>query len=262
MDQTILLGAVAYDPKVVTIWEGIKEYSAWPTIPQLYVQGEFVGGCDIVTELFQTGELDGKLGASAPTPPNIRVTDAAQSALAEAVDAGEFVRLEVSPSFEHGLSVGSKQPGDLEVPAGKLTLLVDGASARRADGISIDCVETADGRAFKIENPNEPPRPKPLQPAELKQMFDRGEPLLLVDVRTVEEATVARIEPSQLLDQPLMEKLEGMDKTTTLVFYCHHGQRSQRAAEHFAGLGFSRTYNLIGGIDAWSREIDPDVARY
>ncbi len=39
------------------IREGIKEYSNWPTIPQLYVKGEFVGGCDIVMEMFQSGEL-------------------------------------------------------------------------------------------------------------------------------------------------------------------------------------------------------------
>jgi monothiol glutaredoxin len=37
--------------------EGIKQFSNWPTIPQLYVKGEFVGGCDIVTEMFQSGEL-------------------------------------------------------------------------------------------------------------------------------------------------------------------------------------------------------------
>jgi monothiol glutaredoxin len=37
--------------------QGIKEYSNWPTIPQLYVKGEFVGGCDIVTEMYQSGEL-------------------------------------------------------------------------------------------------------------------------------------------------------------------------------------------------------------
>ena len=37
--------------------QGIKEYSNWPTIPQLFVKGEFVGGCDIVTEMFQSGEL-------------------------------------------------------------------------------------------------------------------------------------------------------------------------------------------------------------
>jgi monothiol glutaredoxin len=37
--------------------QGIKEFSAWPTIPQLYVKGEFVGGCDIIREMFETGEL-------------------------------------------------------------------------------------------------------------------------------------------------------------------------------------------------------------
>ena len=38
--------------------EGIKEFSQWPTVPQLYVKGEFVGGCDIVMEMFQSGELE------------------------------------------------------------------------------------------------------------------------------------------------------------------------------------------------------------
>jgi len=41
-----------------TIRQGIKEYSDWPTIPQLYVKGEFVGGCDIITEMMLSGELD------------------------------------------------------------------------------------------------------------------------------------------------------------------------------------------------------------
>lgn len=42
--------------------EGIKDYADWPTIPQLYIKGEFVGGCDIVTEMFQAGELQEMLG--------------------------------------------------------------------------------------------------------------------------------------------------------------------------------------------------------
>jgi len=45
---------VLTDPE---IRQGIKEYSSWPTIPQLYVKGEFVGGCDIVREMFESGEL-------------------------------------------------------------------------------------------------------------------------------------------------------------------------------------------------------------
>lgn len=47
-----------------TIRQGVKEYADWPTIPQLYVDGEFVGGCDIVTELHETGELKKILGKS------------------------------------------------------------------------------------------------------------------------------------------------------------------------------------------------------
>ena len=43
------------------IREGIKEYSDWPTIPQLYIKGEFVGGCDIIKEMFEKGELQTKL---------------------------------------------------------------------------------------------------------------------------------------------------------------------------------------------------------
>lgn len=62
-----ILKACGVDPKAVKtvnvleddgIRQGIKEYSNWPTIPQLYVKGEFVGGCDIVTEMYQSGELE------------------------------------------------------------------------------------------------------------------------------------------------------------------------------------------------------------
>ena len=42
--------------------EGIKQFSNWPTVPQLYVGGEFVGGCDIITEMFQSGELETLIG--------------------------------------------------------------------------------------------------------------------------------------------------------------------------------------------------------
>jgi monothiol glutaredoxin len=48
--------------------EGIKTFSNWPTIPQLYVKGEFVGGCDIVTEMFQSGELASMLEQKGVAP--------------------------------------------------------------------------------------------------------------------------------------------------------------------------------------------------
>jgi monothiol glutaredoxin len=69
-----ILKACGVDPKSVTtvnvleddaIRHGIKEYSNWPTIPQLYVRGEFVGGSDIMMEMYQSGELQQVLGANA-----------------------------------------------------------------------------------------------------------------------------------------------------------------------------------------------------
>ena len=52
---------VLQDPEVR---QGIKDFASWPTIPQVYVNGEFVGGCDILTELYQSGELEGLLGGA------------------------------------------------------------------------------------------------------------------------------------------------------------------------------------------------------
>ncbi len=51
------------------IRQGIKDYSSWPTIPQLYVRGEFIGGSDILMEMYQSGELQQVLGASAGSAP-------------------------------------------------------------------------------------------------------------------------------------------------------------------------------------------------
>lgn len=58
------LGVAYHDVNVLAdpdIREGVKEFANWPTIPQLYVKGEFIGGCDIVREMFQTGELQALL---------------------------------------------------------------------------------------------------------------------------------------------------------------------------------------------------------
>jgi len=101
-----------------------------------------------------------------------------------------------------------------------------------------------------------------LSAPELKAMIDGGEPFELVDVRTEWERETAQIGGSRLLDQAYHDHLLTLDKTTPLVFQCHHGIRSQAAANYFAGLGFERLFNLRGGIDAWSQLVDPSVPRY
>jgi monothiol glutaredoxin len=101
-----------------------------------------------------------------------------------------------------------------------------------------------------------------LSAEELKAMMDAGKALVLVDVRTEEERAVASIEGSRLLDKAYHDELLALDRGTPLVFQCHHGVRSQMAAEYFRQHGFRNLHNLRGGIDAWSRSVDPSVPRY
>jgi monothiol glutaredoxin len=252
--------------------DGIKEYSDWPTIPQLYIKGEFVGGCDIVREMYESGELHEKLGleSEAVAPPPLRVSPAAAAALGEALEdaaredpgGAHCVRVEIDGDFQHALSVSSKQARDVEVVAGKITLVLDRASARRAHGLSIDYVEGADGPAFKLENPNEPPRVKSIDVKALKARMAEDSKIELLDVRSQKERDQAKIEGSKLLDRETQQYLMGLEKSTPLYFHCHHGQRSQQAAAYFLSHGFQNVYNVAGGIDAWSTEIDPSVPRY
>ena len=97
---------------------------------------------------------------------------------------------------------------------------------------------------------------------ELKAMLDRGMPLELVDVRTEQERAIATIDGARLLDQAYHDELLRRDPDTAIVFQCHHGIRSQNAAEYFRRLGFRNLYNLRGGIEEWSLAVDPSVPRY
>jgi monothiol glutaredoxin len=97
---------------------------------------------------------------------------------------------------------------------------------------------------------------------EVKAMLDAREPFELIDVRTPQEQAIAAIEGARLLDKTYHDALLALDRATPLVFQCHHGIRSQHAAEYFRDKGFTRLYNLIGGIDAWSMLVDPAVPRY
>lgn len=246
------------------IREGIKEFSSWPTIPQLYVEGKFVGGCDIVREMYVAGELQSLLGVQDDTqPPKVQLTAAARKAIEDARQQDQdqgMLRLGVTSRFEHELSLDEARPGDFQVDAGGITILVDRMSAKRADGITIDFVAEGEG-GFKVDNPNEPPRVRALQPADLKRMLDGGDKFRLIDVRTDREYAIAKLPGGRLLDEVAGE-LEGLERESPLVFFCHHGGRSRAAAERFVAEGFTRVYNLEGGIDAWSRDIDPSVPQY
>ena len=168
----------------------------------------------------------------------------------------------MTADFQHALSVSEKQPRDLEVRVDGVTLLFDRSSARRASGLSIDYIDGPDGPAFKLENPNEPPRVKSLSVQELHAKMQADAGLLLFDVRSEKERGQAMIAGSRLLDREAQQHIQTLDKATPLYFHCHHGQRSQQAAAFFLSHGFANVFNVNGGIDAWSIEVDSSVPRY
>ena len=108
----------------------------------------------------------------------------------------------------------------------------------------------------------EPHPIRQLSAPELKALLESGTAIELVDVRTEEERAAAAIDGSRLLDQAYHDALLLRDRDTPIVFQCHHGVRSQHAAEYFRREGFRNLYNLQGGIDAWSVLVDPSVPRY
>lgn len=249
------------------IREGIKIYSSWPTIPQLYVGGEFIGGCDILTEMNVSGELFETFGVEPPPEviPSVTITDAAAEGLRQAVsqqdDPDQALHLSISRSFQAGLSMAPRSPMDVEVESNGVKLLIDRMSAARADGITIDLVDTPRGRGFKVENPNAP-RVKEMSVHELKRLMDEDESFHLIDVRTPAEYEKARIEGARLLDQALYEELQSLPRHVRLVFICHHGPRGVNAAEQFLSMGFVDVHNVSGGLHAWALEIDSSVPQY
>lgn len=248
----------------VDLRDGMKEYASWPTFPQLYVKGQFVGGCDIVKEMFATGELYDVLGTQKPELklPTVTVTDAAKQAVLEASEGQPAtLRIEISPQFEYALSIDEAGEGDLQVKANGLTLLFDRQSALKAEGLRIDFLGD-EGGGFKIENPNEPARVKQIGVSDLKALIDAGKPFELFDVRSAEERNIVKLDVAQAFDQAAQEKLTKLSKDAPLYFMCHMGSRSQQAAEHYLRQGFKHVFNVAGGIEAYAREIDPELARY
>jgi monothiol glutaredoxin len=246
---------------------GMKEYSDWPTFPQLFVRGEFVGGADIVRQMHESGELEKKLGnlVAAPKTPSLVVSEKAAAELGAALKEagpGDVVHLTITPAWEHQLDLGPKEASHLTIETRGLTLQLDRASAARAEGVTIDFVEASDGAGFKIDNPNRPTVVREIGPKDLKAMLDAGKLKHFYDVRPQKERAVSKIEGVAQLDDATMAMVEELPKDTPLAFHCHRGTRSRAAAEHFLKLGFKTVYNLSGGIDAWSNDVDPKVPRY
>ncbi|HEX8109720.1 MAG TPA: Grx4 family monothiol glutaredoxin [Kofleriaceae bacterium] len=246
---------------------GMKEFSDWPTFPQLFIRGEFVGGADIVRQMHESGDLENKLGdlVAPAKAPSVAVSPRAAQELAEALkegSPGDVIHLTITPSWEHQLDLGAREASHVTVQSAGITVQLDRASAGRAEGVTIDFIEASDGAGFKIDNPNRPAMVKEIAPRELKALLDSGRVTHFYDVRPDKERSIAKIAGVRQLDDAAMAAIEALPKDTPLAFHCHHGGRSRGAAEHFLKLGFKNVYNMAGGIEAWSRDVDPSVPRY
>ncbi|MEP7027427.1 MAG: rhodanese-like domain-containing protein [Candidatus Eisenbacteria bacterium] len=115
--------------------------------------------------------------------------------------------------------------------------------------------------------------PLEISPADLAARLAAAQPAgtpeapVLIDVRQPEEHAYVRLEPSRLVPLPelaarLDELKSAVDPTADVILYCHHGVRSQHAAVFLRAHGFPRARSLAGGIEAWTRQVDPSLPRY
>lgn len=247
------------------IRQGIKEYGNWPTIPQLYVNGELVGGADIVQGMASTGELQKLLGLPEPdrTPPEITISDEAAAQIRAAIDDAEGMGLflAIDAKFKPQFQLREISGSEIRVHASGIDVLFDPASAQRAKGAHIEWVSTPQGDGLSIKLPAAPPPVHSIDVHALKRLIAEGS-ITVIDVRPAEDRALAPFAGVEVLDAASHDRLVDLPKDTPLAFLCHHGTSSRRAAEHFRERGFRIVHNVEGGIEAWSTEIDPSVPRY
>ena len=236
------------------IREGIKVYGDWPTIPQLYVDGELVGGNDIVGEMFNTGELHEMFGLEKPdrTPPEITITDKAAEKIREFLDAypGNHLHFAIDGGWDAQFQVGPKQGNEIETESNGISVLMDLASAQRARGATIDWVETVQGEGLKLDLPGAPAPVQQMTPAELQERMNAGENIRVIDVRSESDRKDQPLDFAEPLDAGLMAELKDGDPNQPLVFVCNVGQTSMQYAEHYRKQGYTQVYNLEGGAQA------------
>jgi len=239
-----------------TIREGIKVFGDWPTIPQLYVNGELIGGCDIITEMYNAGELHELMGMEAPdrTPPEIEITDLAAEKINEflANYPDQHLHFSVGSDWQAQFQVGPKSGQEIESSSNGLTVLMDLATANRARGAKIDWTVSMQGEGLSLDLPGAPAPVKDMTPDELQTRMNAGERLMVIDTRPEADRQAQPLEFARDLDAELMAELKDVDTMLPLVFVCAHGISSRAVAEHYRKQGFKQVYNLEGGATALS----------
>ena len=249
------------------IRQGIKIYGNWPTIPQLYVKGELIGGSDIIMQLYNTGELHQLLGVAAPdrSAPEIFISAQAATAIRAGMadEPALGLHLRIDGRWQASFQLAPIEGHEIKAVAEDLNVYMDVQTAQRAKGLRIDWIESLQGSGLSITNPNAPSAVKPMTVSALVAALKSTRPPLVIDVRPEHDRLRAPFPlPSKALEGNTLAALEALAKSQPLAFLCHFGNSSKQAAEHFKSLGFTEVFNVEGGIDAYAREIDASVVRY
>src|SRR5271155_3965802 len=101
-----------------------------------------------------------------------------------------------------------------------------------------------------------------ITPVELKRRLDAGDDLFVLDVREPHEYQIANLGAKLIPLGDLPARVSELDSSREIVVHCKGGGRSQKAAEFLAQSGFKKLHNLAGGINAWSADVDPKIAKY
>lgn len=102
-----------------------------------------------------------------------------------------------------------------------------------------------------------------ITPKELHEKLENGEKIRLIDVREPHELEISELDQAELIPLgQLASHLSDLDSANQFVLFCKSGTRSTRALEILGSAGFKKIKNLKGGINAWAREIDPDLPIY
>ena len=112
---------------------------------------------------------------------------------------------------------------------------------------------------------SQPPGVPELTQMELKERLDRGDPIVLVDVREPHEYAIADLPDVGQKRIPMREiaaRADELDPAAELVLYCRSGARSGRIVAHLMARGFERVWNLKGGVLKWREEVDPSLQAY
>lgn len=237
------------------IREGIKEFGNWPTIPQLYINKELVGGNDIVTEMFNTGELQTMLNLPQPERKSavITITEKAKENILSGIEniGTSVLMLSIDGQFNTRFSIEEPKGYEIVSEIGEIKIYMDIGSAKRADGIEIDWVEDLHGAGLVIKNPNEPKAVNQISIQDLQKGMESSLYKDIYDVRSETEFLSSSIPGSKRLDKANMQEIEGLPKDTPLVFVCQVGNTSQGACEFYRKKGFSNVSNLVGGVSDW-----------